>query len=139
VVPRLALEDDFFDRVAIARELANDLRVERRALGEAAEVFDEEIAEALLVGLNLLGRFELLVGGLAAIEGGVGLLLETGIEELGSRRLAGDGLEAGEVFGGVGGKKGEESEAGEGHGHLTLEGNHEVTKGTKAKARRERR
>ena len=57
-----AFEDDFFDRKAIAKDSSGHLRVQRRAVGEFANLLSEEFLALRLPGSDILRRLDLFVG-----------------------------------------------------------------------------
>ncbi len=108
VMVRPALVDDLFDAVAGALDGADDLRIQRRLVGKAAEGRDELLAQHLLAFLHVVRRLQLGDGFAAGVE----LLLALGLEERGEhlarRHTVGIGLENGQVVGSAaGGGEGE--------------------------------
>src|SRR5262245_45647392 len=88
MMPRLALTDDFLDLEAVAGELSDNTRVQRRPIGKATKLFDKRLSQPFLVRLNLLVGLQLFITRLPAVKRRISSLLKRRVEECCGRRLA---------------------------------------------------
>lgn len=108
--PGLALENDFFDAVALALQGADDLRIQRRAFRQAAELVEQVGAPLGLPGADpRLGLDHFLERRGAPVGLPVEFALQPEFQLFGGGRAIGADLEHAEIFSGEDGGRGEDT------------------------------